>query len=259
MTGCHYNNDSLSPCFVSEENIFYEIKHALQGSSDAKIKMGGRLMPTERFYRLPAEKKRIICNAAVKEFARVPIDKVSINQIIKEAEISRGSFYTYFEDKWDLLACIFEESQKRLQEFCRESMIATEGNIWIMLEQLLDRTLEYCSGKEQFDFIKSIMNHAGSEEILRGFSQKINKDCDHRNGELEHWIYEKTDKRLMGAGDYKEFHCFFQLAMFNIAMEVKDYFEEVPVETIKERFAIKMEILKHGICRKGSEGRAGES
>ena len=43
-------------------------------------------MPTERFYRLPEEKKRSICSAAVKEFARVPLDKVSINQIIKEAE-----------------------------------------------------------------------------------------------------------------------------------------------------------------------------
>ena len=49
-------------------------------------------MPTERFYRLPEEKKRSICSAAVKEFARVPLDKVSINQIIKEADISRDVY-----------------------------------------------------------------------------------------------------------------------------------------------------------------------
>ena len=89
-------------------------------------------MPTERFYRLPEEKKRSICSAAVKEFARVPLDKVSINQIIKEADISRGSFYTYFEDKWDLLACIFEDSQNRLRDFCREALITSGGNIWVM-------------------------------------------------------------------------------------------------------------------------------
>ena len=67
-------------------------------------------MPTERFYRLPEEKRRTIRNAAFHEFARVSVEKVSINQIIKEAEISRGSFYTYFEDKWDVLAYVFEES-----------------------------------------------------------------------------------------------------------------------------------------------------
>ena len=45
----------------------------------------------------------------------------------------------------------------------------------------------------------------------------------------------------------------------NNAMEIKDYFDEVPVDTIKSRFATKLEILKNGICRNGSEGRAGNS
>ena len=49
-------------------------------------------MPSERFYRLSEEKRKMICEAAIKEFARVTIDKVSINQIIKNANISRGSF-----------------------------------------------------------------------------------------------------------------------------------------------------------------------
>lgn len=216
-------------------------------------------MPTERFYRLPEEKKRSICRAAIKEFARVSVDKVSINRIIKEAEISRGSFYTYFEDKWDLLSCIFEESQNRLRDFCRDALLESGGNIWSMLEMLLERTLEFCSGKEQFRFIKSVMSHAGSEEILRGFSKKMGVECDARNEEIERWIYENTDKSLMATGDYNEFRCFFQLAMFNIAMEVKDYFDGVPADKIREHFTIKMEILKYGICRSGLEGRAGGS
>ena len=58
-------------------------------------------MPTERFYRLPKEKIEIIRNAAIHEFKRVPPVEASINRIVQEAEISRGSFYTYFEDKYD--------------------------------------------------------------------------------------------------------------------------------------------------------------
>ena len=49
-------------------------------------------MPTERFYRLPEAKKQVIRQAAIKEFARVPFEKASINQIIQNADISRGSF-----------------------------------------------------------------------------------------------------------------------------------------------------------------------
>ena len=215
-------------------------------------------MPTERFYRLPEEKKRSICSAAVNEFARVPLDKVSINQIIKEAEISRGSFYTYFEDKWDLLGCIFEDSQNRLRDFCRETLIKREGDIWAMLSALLERTIEFCSGQGQFKFIKNVMYHTGTEEILKGFSRKMNSVCDQRNEEIGHWIYENMDKSVMAIDNYEMFHCFFQMAMVNIALEIKAYFDEVPVETIKARFAIKMEILKHGVCHSGSEGRAGD-
>ena len=44
-------------------------------------------MPTERFHRLPEEKRQAIRAAAVLEFARVPYEKVSINQIIHNADI----------------------------------------------------------------------------------------------------------------------------------------------------------------------------
>ena len=66
-------------------------------------------MPTERFDRLAPDKKKAILQAAVVEFSRVPFEKVSINKIIKNADISRGSFYTYFEDKRDLLQFVFKD------------------------------------------------------------------------------------------------------------------------------------------------------
>ena len=56
-------------------------------------------MPTERFLRLPKEKIEAIRIAAAKEFMRVPLEEASINRIVHDADISRGSFYTYFEDK----------------------------------------------------------------------------------------------------------------------------------------------------------------
>ena len=49
----------------------------------------------------------MIREAAIREFSRVPLDKVSINKIVKYADISRGSFYTYFQDKEDVFQYIF--------------------------------------------------------------------------------------------------------------------------------------------------------
>ena len=53
-------------------------------------------MPTERFNRLPDKKKEAIRIAAAKEFARVLPEEVSINRIIRDAEISRGELLYVF-------------------------------------------------------------------------------------------------------------------------------------------------------------------
>ena len=73
-------------------------------------------MPTQRFFKLKEEKRQLILKAAAHEFSRVPYSAASINQIIKEADISRGSFYTYFEDKDDLLRYMLRGVREQFRE-----------------------------------------------------------------------------------------------------------------------------------------------
>ena len=49
-------------------------------------------MPTNTFFNLPIEKKKKIMNAAKSEFVEYSFYDASINRIIKNAGISRGSF-----------------------------------------------------------------------------------------------------------------------------------------------------------------------
>lgn len=59
------------------------------------------------FERLPQEKKDRILRSARAEFIRLPYEKTSINRILAEAGIPKGSFYQYFDDKSDLFClCI---------------------------------------------------------------------------------------------------------------------------------------------------------
>lgn len=76
-------------------------------------------MPTKTFFNLSEEKRQRLIDAAMKEFAHVPVNQASIANIIKYAEISRGSFYQYFEDKNDLyfyLISIFKYNSKQLMK-----------------------------------------------------------------------------------------------------------------------------------------------
>lgn len=69
-------------------------------------------MPTETFNNLSPEKQRRVFDAAVEEFAARRFSEASINQIIKTAGISRGSFYQYFTDKEDLYLYVLAEIGK---------------------------------------------------------------------------------------------------------------------------------------------------
>jgi len=69
-------------------------------------------MPTNTFNNLSEEKQKRIFNAAVREFAARRFREASINQIVKDALIPRGSFYQYFEDKEDLYLYVLAEIGK---------------------------------------------------------------------------------------------------------------------------------------------------
>ena len=59
-------------------------------------------MPKDTFLNLSREKRKLIEEAAFNEFAEHGFDNASINRIVKRADIAKGSFYQYFEDKGDL-------------------------------------------------------------------------------------------------------------------------------------------------------------
>ena len=99
-------------------------------------------MPTERFLRLPKEKIEAIRIAAAKEFIRVPLEEASINRIVHDANISRGSFYTYFEDKQDLLKwLIYAQAEQHFNNYI-ERLRENGGDLWDMLENVFDRGLD---------------------------------------------------------------------------------------------------------------------
>ncbi len=66
-------------------------------------------MPKSTFFNLSDDKKQKIFDAAVKEFSIRRFSEASINQIVKNAGIPKGSFYQYFDDKEDIYLYMLKE------------------------------------------------------------------------------------------------------------------------------------------------------
>ena len=86
-------------------------------------------MPTNTFFNLPEEKKNKILKSANKEFARVPLEQASIKNIVEDAEIARGSFYQYFEDKQDLFDYLMTLKIGNMQKNLLDMIERENGNI----------------------------------------------------------------------------------------------------------------------------------
>ena len=87
-------------------------------------------MPSMTFFHLPAEKRERLLAAARAEFVRVPYEDASINRMIREAGIPRGSFYMYFTDKEDLFRYLMESYGQRLVEQVEEWLERDGGDLF---------------------------------------------------------------------------------------------------------------------------------
>jgi AcrR family transcriptional regulator len=77
-------------------------------------------MPKQTFLNLPEEKREIIMEAAVEEFAEYGLENASTNRIVKTSGISKGSFYQYFEDKQDVFMHLLDVVEQKELEFFKD-------------------------------------------------------------------------------------------------------------------------------------------
>ena len=116
-------------------------------------------MPTERFFNLPEEKRRRIVEAAVQEMTGYPLEELSINRIIQTADIPRGSFYQYFQDKNDLVIFILEDMKGLLLRRMNEIIQQRGNDLFSAFYKVFQESVEYGLEKDHYLFFKNTVTH----------------------------------------------------------------------------------------------------
>ena len=206
-------------------------------------------MPTERFNKLPEEKKKAIRDAAMEECIRVPFEKVSINKIIQNAGISRGSFYTYFEDKRDVVRYIFSDTADKLKDFWTTSVVSNGGDLWSASEELLDQAITFAQKGKTFQMLQSFVLYQDFDKL---FSEVHggNHMGEKKGNEILAALYEVTDRANFQKTDMKSFTLLVSMIMACVMEGIGWYNRHMESEeNIKKIFREKLEILQHGICK----------
>ena len=126
-------------------------------------------MPSDTFLRLNDEKKKKLIDASFKEFSLNNFNDASINRIIKEAGISRGSFYMYFEDKKDLYFYLLEQYGEILADNMKKDLIKNRGDLFKMFQDNIEESYNSFKNNNINFFKKSLENITIMEESKRTF------------------------------------------------------------------------------------------
>lgn len=113
-------------------------------------------MPKDTFSRLPEEKKNRIIDAAKKEFTISSYQEASINKIIKNAGIPRGSFYQYFEDKRDLFIYVIGLHMDEILKRFSEDLAKKDGDFFACLYEYAEHIIQHAT-TETARFAKAVM------------------------------------------------------------------------------------------------------
>lgn len=203
-------------------------------------------MIKKTFYNLPYEKRKRITDAVIKEFMERPNEKVSINRIIKTAEISRGSFYQYFDDKVDLIEIItktmFEESNNKAKEILKLSC----GDLFVMYIKMFDYFGDYSSQKQTMKIMRNIVDSFKANDDLVSEYLKNRFNMALTNNE----IYTMVDRQNLKFQDNESVKCLIEIltqvlknAIFDVFVAGSDH------EEVRERLIKKIDIIKQGAVK----------
>jgi AcrR family transcriptional regulator len=203
-------------------------------------------VPKETFYNLPEDKRELICDVALAEFAEYSFDQASVNRIVAGSGIAKGSFYQYFEDKKDLFLYLVqlaaEEKAKYISPLLRNP---ANHDIFTLLREMYASGIRFAAEHPAYAEIgKRLMGRKDAPvygEVMAGSLPSAYKFFETllENAMARGEVRAGIDSRLFA----------FMMASLN-ALVVEYYFEFVSSDYGEEMFATidkLLDFLKHGI------------
>lgn len=195
------------------------------------------------FYNLPQEKRNRIINAVLNEFSSSSSEKVSINRIIKAANISRGSFYQYFDDKVDLVEILVKNfMDTAYEEFCT-ALANSDGDIFSTYIHIFELIIKCTKDKKQKVVMKNLFkNLKANDDLISDYlSNRFDGISEIFSG------YDSVIKDNLRFKSNEEIHSLSLIltlilknAVFNLFVKNQD------PEKVREEFMRKIKIVKAG-------------
>lgn len=198
-------------------------------------------MPKQTFFNLKEDKKEKIEKALIKEFSRNSFEKASISNIILEANIPRGSFYQYFEDKEDAIYYIIDKYLEKEKNKIYQYLLRNKGDIFETAVNIYEDMAKITERDENERLFKNILQEVKKNNI------NIFGECKEmlRSKRTIEKMINKEELKIENDDDLQYFLKILNAIVRAISMEV--VLKKITFEEGKQRLIREIEILKKGM------------
>ena len=212
-------------------------------------------MPRETFYNLPDEKRKRIEAAAIQEFKEYSYDTSSINRIVENSEISKGSFYQYFEDKKDLYKHIISIiAEKKLEYMSPILMNPFKHDIFTLIREMYKSGLSFAMDNPD-------LLEIGNKLIAIPSNPIYNEILKENKGKSDE-VFELLLKNSMERGEIRENLDIKMVAFIltSLNISVVDYYlkesekKEYGQDMINEIEKV-IDIMQYGLAKVGGDDK----
>lgn len=198
-------------------------------------------MPKQTFFNLKEDKKEKIEKALIKEFSRNSFEKASISNIILEANIPRGSFYQYFEDKEDAIYYIIDKYLEKEKNKIYQYLLRNKGDIFETAVNIYEDMAKITEKDENERLLKNILQEVKKNNI------NIFGECKEmlRSKRTIEKMINKEKLKIENDDDLQYFLRILNAIVRAISMEV--VLKKITFEEGKQRLIREIEILKKGM------------
>ncbi|HZK46640.1 MAG TPA: TetR family transcriptional regulator [Atopostipes sp.] len=204
-------------------------------------------MISPTFQNLKEDKKDRIIDAALAEFAARPFNEASITNIVKNADISRGSFYQYFGNKGNIYKYLVSYLYTKHREDLVHILIENNGELYPSLLEFYDKYIDDLFNSKYFAFYKNTfryVNHylIGDEGVLSVQNQSTNREEQRKQFMT---IVKMDDLKANSSQEVLEYIYFLVNTIHHMVLD--GFVNNLPINEIKDRSTRAVDWLYYGI------------
>lgn len=199
-------------------------------------------MAFPNFKKLKDKKKELVLNAIIEALRKHDYDDLTINDIAIEADISRGSFYNYFEDKYDAVYTLIVSRFEILKETFKNTINECNGDLFAGAIKTYYLINEYVKNKMDSTILSNIKFYMGIVTKII-YSKGYETELD----DLLDWLIANTNEGKVYLTNRKKMANIMELLISLFLNTMARAITDIDSNKKYDDFNYKIEIIKQGM------------